>query len=100
MASSAASDLARYKLDAMFAENTVTHFRSRQRQHPPGMANTMTVWSNDKILGSGTFGTVWCQKEKRSGELRAVKVISKSQSNTQELTTLVNLQDVCHLPAL
>lgn len=98
MAFSAPPDLARYKLDAIFAENTVTHHPS-DRQPPPGMENASTVWGSDKVLGSGTFGIVWRQKEERTGQLRAVKIISKSQSDTQELKTLVNLHDVSRLPA-
>lgn len=92
-------ELARYKLDAIFDENTVTHHPSN-RQPPPGMESATTVWGSDKVLGSGTFGTVWLQKEKQTGTLRAVKIISKSQSDTQELKTLVNLHDVCRLPTL
>lgn len=98
MAYSPPPDLARYKLDAIFAENTVTHHPS-DRQPPPGMENTRTVWASDTVLGSGAFGIVWRQKEERTGEVRAVKIISKSHSDTQELKTLVNLHDVSRVPA-
>lgn len=81
MTSGTPSQLAQYKLNTNFNGTTVTH-------------TTTTVWSNDKELGSGSFGVVWRQREERSGELRAVKIISKSQSSTQELATLVNLRDV------
>lgn len=84
MASSTAPqlELARYKLETLSNGTTFTH---------------TTVWRNDKILGSGNFGMVWRQIEERSGELRAVKVIPKSQSRTQELSTLATLRNVCHL---
>lgn len=99
MTFSAAPELARYKLDAIFTDNTVTHHPST-RLPPPGMANTTTVWNSDKVLGSGTFGTVWLQNEAGTGHLRAVKIISKAQSDTQELQTLVNLRDVSRPRAL
>lgn len=85
MASSIPSQLAQYRLNSIFGENTVTHT----------IHTDIEVWNSEKVLGSGTFGKVWRQREDRTGELRAVKVISKSHSDTQELQTLVNLRDVC-----
>lgn len=86
MTSSTSSPLAEYKLDSVFDENHVTHTT----------ATATTIWTSDKVLGSGAFGIVWRQRENLTGELRAVKIISKSQSHTQELRTLVNLRDVCY----
>ncbi|KAL0630732.1 Protein kinase protein rad53, partial [Maublancomyces gigas] len=57
------------------------------------MVDTITVWNIDRVLGSGNFGIVSLHRERRTGELRAVKVISKSHSGTQELATLVYLRD-------
>lgn len=85
MASRTPSSLDEYKLHSVFGENNVTHTTN----------TTITEWTSDKVLGSGTFGVVWRQRENGTGELRAVKIISKAQSNTQELETLVNLRDVC-----
>lgn len=84
MTSGTPSQLAQYKLDTLFDGTTFIH-------------TVRTVWRNEKMLGSGNFGVVWRQIEERSGELRAVKVIPKAQSRTQELSTLANLRDVCTL---
>lgn len=81
--------IALFKLNSVFGDNTVTHVTSGiDSVAPPA------VWNNENVLGSGTFGIVWCQKEIQTGQLRAVKVISKTQASTQELDTLVNLRDV------
>lgn len=83
------SQIATYKLDSVFSDDTVTHSTPHiDSEAPPG------VWKNEKVLGSGTFGIVWRQREIQTGELRAVKVISKSQASTQELDTLVDLRNV------
>lgn len=94
MADNYSPELTRYKLDAIFSENTVTNDPS-DRQPPPGMEEGRTVWRIGKVLGSGSFGIVSLQEDERSGQLRAVKVIHKSQSGAQELKTLVALRDVC-----
>lgn len=64
-------------------------------------ASTIPVfntWRTDEMLGAGAFGVVWRQKETTSGQLRAVKTISKLQLNVRELEALVELQEVSFYP--
>lgn len=68
---------------------------SSSRQPAPGIEEATAVWRSDKVLGSRTFWIVWREKEERMGKSRVAKVISKSQSGTQELKTLVNVREVC-----
>lgn len=75
-------------------ENTVAQNSPDTESQPPKIMEEPAVWNSETVLGSGAFGVVWRQREERTGELRAVKVISKSQSCTQELQTLVDLRDV------
>lgn len=94
--SSNSSRLDRYKLRSEFTENSVTHrtiesnLGTRQRR-----IKVLTTWVHERKLGSGAFGEVWLQREKISGNLRAVKAISKTQLRTHELDALIDLQDVC-----
>lgn len=81
-----------YKLDSAFDGDTVVHTTVL---HPgPRMAAKVTTWKREKKLGAGAFGVVWREKEQGSGELRAVKVISRLQLNIREVQALVELQDV------
>lgn len=97
--SSSTSRLDRYKLNTEFTENTVTH---RTIQSNPTMRQrrieVLTTWVRERKLGAGAFGEVWLQREKTSGNLRAVKAISKRQLRTQEVDALIDLQDVCKFP--
>lgn len=83
--------LVEYKLDSVFYEdgNTVVHARDAQ----PGVP-VIATWRTEAKLGSGAFGVVWRQREEGSGQLRAVKIVSKQQLNVRELEALVELQDV------
>lgn len=80
-----------YKLDSVFYEdgNTVVHARDAQLGLP-----AIATWRTEGKLGSGAFGVVWRQREEGSGQLRAVKTVSKQQLNVRELEALVELQDV------
>lgn len=64
--------------DTSFGEGTVTQPTTCTGSGHDGLEER-------KVLGSGTFGIVWCKKEERTRELRAVKVICKSQSGTQDV---------------
>lgn len=94
--SSNTSRLDRYKLNTEFAENTVTHrtiqSNSNMRQR---RIEVLTTWVRERKLGAGAFGEVWLQKEKTSGNLRAVKAIARRDLRTQEVDALIDLQDVC-----
>ncbi|KAL0634825.1 hypothetical protein Q9L58_006258 [Maublancomyces gigas] len=87
----APSKIDRYKLDAEFSTGTITHtkrLQDGQRIDTPG-----TTWTREKKLGAGGFGTVWRERHAPTGELRAVKVLSKLQLNVREVEALVDLQD-------
>lgn len=94
MASSISSRLNRYKLHASFSGKSVSHIavqsdlQARQRR-----IDVQTVWNTEDRLGSGAFGVVWRQRAE-SGQVRAVKVISRANLNIQEVEALVDLQDV------
>lgn len=87
--------LDRYKLHSEFAEGSVTHHTvqsdliARRRR-----IEVVSTWIHDRKLGAGAFGEVSLQREKVSGQLRAVKVIAKTQLRTNEMETLIALQDV------
>lgn len=88
----AQSKIDQYKLDAKFSAGTITHtkrLQDGQRIDTPG-----TTWTREKKLGAGGFGTVWRERHAPTGELRAVKVLSKLQLNVREVEALVDLQDV------
>lgn len=88
--------LDRYKLNSVFhGDGIVIHttYKSdllgRQRR-----VELRTSWKREKELGSGAFGVVWREREQGSGQLRAVKIVSKIQLNVREVEALVELQDV------
>lgn len=86
--------LNRYKLNASFNGKTVTHtalesnLEAKQRR-----VKVQTVWDTEDRLGAGAFGVVWRQRAD-TGQLRAVKVISKAKLNIREVEALIELQDV------
>lgn len=82
----------RYKLDSTFDEESVFH--TTRLLPGPRMGALKTHWKRDKKLGAGAFGVVWREKEHKTGQLRAVKVISKLQLNVREVEALVEIQNV------
>lgn len=94
--SSNTTRLDRYKLDTEFADNSVTH-RTIQSDLVKGRRRieVLTTWVHERKLGAGAYGEVSLQREKYSGQLRAVKAISKTQLRTHEMDALIDLQDVC-----
>lgn len=89
MASTTAK-LLQYKFDSAFYEDGDIVVNKT-------FASTVPVfytWRTDEKLSAGAFGVVWRQKEITTGELRAVKTISKLQLNVRELEAMVELQDV------
>lgn len=87
-----------YKLDSEFHDDSVTHTTSLVSGKP--VTVPATVWVRETKLGAGGFGTVWREREKGTGQLRAVKVISKLQLNVREVEALIQLQDVSPSPAV
>lgn len=82
-----------YKLDSLFPDDSsVIHTNSlisgKRVTVPP------TTWKREDKLGVGAFGTVWRERERKTGQLRAVKVVSKRELNVWELEVLIDLQDV------
>lgn len=70
MTSNTLSPLDAYKLNSVFGENNVTH----------AATTAITIWTSDKVLGCGAFGTLWRQWENQTRESRDVMIISQSQS--------------------
>lgn len=87
-----------YKLDSKFLDDSVTHTTSLVSGKP--VTVPATVWVRETKLGAGGFGIVWREREKGTGQLRAVKVISKLQLNAREVEALIQLQDVGSSPAV
>lgn len=94
--SSTTTRLNRYRLDTEFSDNSVTH-RIIQSDLVKGRRRfeVLTTWVHERKLGAGAYGEVSLQREKSSGELRAVKAISKTQLRRHEMDALIDLQDVC-----
>lgn len=94
MASTITPRLHSYKLNASFSGKTVSHvtltsdLEARQRR-----IEVKTVWNTEDRIGAGAFGVVWRQRAD-SGQVRAVKVISKAQLNIQEVEAMIELRDV------
>lgn len=86
----------RYKIESEFGTDAVTHhtfktdLRTGQRR-----VKVETTWVRERKLGTGTFGEVYLEQEQESGELRAVKVISRAHVKIQEVESLIDLRDVC-----
>lgn len=81
-----------YKVDATFHGDTVVH--TTGVVSGPRTVALQTTWKRMRILGFGAFGVVWQEKEERSEELRAVKVILRLQLNIREVHALVEVRDV------
>lgn len=81
------TNLDRYKLDAVLHNYTVV-----QKSSLAGVKDM--TWSRIRVIGTGSFGSVWLEKEDESGQLRAVKIVSKSQFNISEIEIMVAMKDV------
>lgn len=86
--SSHTTRLDQYKLHSEFTENAVTH---RTIESDPVVH---TTWLHERTLGAGGFGEVFLQREKGSGQLRAVKVITQHLMKVNEIDAMIDLQDV------
>lgn len=80
------------KLQSHFHDGFIEHvvWRSKSRCE-------ITEWSRSGLLGRGTFGTVWLEKERRQGTLRALKEMRKDvigQDYNREILALVKLKKV------
>lgn len=84
--------LNQYKLDAVFHGDLVFHTTALVAGKVVSVPRT--AWRRGVRLGAGASGVVWREMEHGSGQLRAVKVVSKLQLNVRELEALVELQDV------
>lgn len=94
--SSNADFLDRYKLESVITGDNVTHltFQSDLKTNRRRI-QVRTTWEHQRMLGKGAFGVVSLQREKVSGELRAVKAIDRNRLNKREMELLIDLQDVC-----
>lgn len=89
--------LNKYKLETEFHDKYVVspaYEWNLSERRPSGFWK----WKQEKILGSGAFGTVHLKKEQNEGQLRAVKIIRRHDVGgtgfTQELLALITLMDV------
>lgn len=76
-----------YKLDSQFLDDTIIHTTvlvSGERMTVRGM-----TWKREQKLGTGGFGTVYREREQRTGRFRAVKIVSKLQLNVRELEAMI-----------
>lgn len=89
---SRSSIIDQYRLDSKFLDGCVVHTTSLVSGKP--VTVPATTWVRETKLGAGGFGTVWREREKGTGQLRAVKIISKLQLNVREVEALIQLQDV------
>lgn len=59
----------------------------------------LSTWWEQRLLGSGAFGSVWLEKNEQGGQLRAVKRLNpRATMNlafSHELLALITLADVC-----
>lgn len=91
-----ASVVSRFKLATEFYPNTVVHTTQRTDLDLGLRKGVLkTTWKRSRELGTGAFGVVWSEVNTASGDLRAVKIISKRDfKNFRELDALAELQDV------
>lgn len=84
-----------FKLHSEFTDNSVTH-RTIESDLNTGRRRTaiFMTWVHEQKLGPGMFGEVSMQREKRSGQLRTVKVVPRNRVKMYEMDALIALQDV------
>jgi hypothetical protein len=93
-----------FRLDAKF-DPIFAVTRENVRAAHGTRRTVVKEWRRTKRLGSGTFGTVWLEKETEKGELRAVKEVAKNglttakTDYTRELEALGHLSKVSYNPA-
>lgn len=97
-----ASDLIdHFKLDTEFFPDYVQHVSLKSdASRLQRKIRVVQRWRRQEVLGHGTFGIVWLEKE-NDGETRAVKEVSKITAEranidyTRELAALAKLSKVC-----
>lgn len=95
MASTTSTLLNRHRLNTTFNGTTVTHItRESNLEAKQRRVEVRTVWNTEHKLGAGAFGIVWRQRS-NTGQLRAVKIVSRERLKIQEVEALIELQDVC-----
>ncbi|CAZ80245.1 unnamed protein product [Tuber melanosporum] len=78
------------KLQSYFRGSFIEHVVWRSKSQCE-----ITKWDRSGLLGRGTFGTVWLEKESRRGTLRALKEMRKDvigQDYNREILALVKLK--------
>lgn len=84
-----------YKLETVFHDGYVVHTTYElELSTKQGKEST---WREEKFIGAGGFGSVLLEKEDGSGQLRAVKTLSRDSLPKagvwQELLALVKLRE-------
>lgn len=93
----ATSRLNQYKLETEFHDNDqVTHitYRTDLAAREERVA-TKTTWVSKRKIGEGGFAAIWLEEEVGSGELRAVKKVSRNVAqDVRELEIMARVVDV------
>lgn len=86
-----------YKLETEFCDGSVVHTTYEWKFSTRELKES-SIWECQRKIGSGGFGSVWLEKEKGTGQLRAVKRLDRGMlpeiGFTQELLALIRLKDV------
>lgn len=88
--------LARFKLQTEFHPGAVVHTMIKS-DLDAGVRKVVvkTTWKRTRSLGSGAFGVVWAEENTATGDLRAVKAVSKQHvKDLRELDAMMQLHDV------
>lgn len=83
-------------LGCAYTNNIVVH-----TAYSPNLSGNVAVvktkWKREKKVGAGGFGTIWLEREQRSGGVRAVKALSTRSFKLgflREVEILADLRDV------
>lgn len=94
-----APKLNHYKLETEFHEDHVVH--TTYEWQLATRLRRVSTWERGKRIGAGAFGSVWLEKEREGGKLRAVKRLPRDflpdAGFSQELLALVKLKVVSSL---
>lgn len=100
---SSSSALDEYRIQTAFHldDGTIVHSKDEPDiTRPNGPSESETRWKQEHQLGSGAFASVRRERNELTGELRAVKLISKASLQicnidyVHELGAMVALNDV------
>lgn len=80
-----------YRLDVQFRDDSIIHpstFSGNQSAWVPEH-----TWKRENLIGAGGFGMVSLEREQKTQQVRAVKILSKSQLQLREIEAMIELRD-------